>query len=234
VSKQNLCARDGKHKSFDAEGDGFVRSEGCGVVVLKQLSKAAADGDEVLAIIRGSAVNHDGRSASMYAPSGVAQQKAVRQALADAHLQPADIDVVETHSTGKVVGDAIEVNALGEVFGSRTENPLILHTYKTNTGCMEGAASIAALIKTVMVVRNRKVPPLLHLRRISPLIDLKRLRAVFPTSTMQFNQPVIAGVTTFGFGGSNVHMIVAESSGHKLVVNDPEERTEASSSLCSR
>ena len=155
TSRWGMLAGDGRCKTFDAGADGYVRSEGCGVVVLKRLGDALRDGDSVLAVVRGSAVNQDGPSSGQTVPSGPAQQAVVRQALAAARVQPGEIDYVEAHGTGTALGDPIELGALSQVFGERDgAAPLVLGSVKTNLGHLESAAGIAGFIKTVLSVRH--------------------------------------------------------------------------------
>ena len=151
-SHSRMLAPDGRCKSFDAAADGFGRGEGCGIVVLKRLSDAQADGDRILALIRGSAVNQDGPSSGLTAPNGPAQEAVIREALARAGVTPGDIGVIEAHGTGTQLGDPLEVQALGHVFGPGRDaaRPLWLGSVKTNLGHLEGAAGIAGFIKGVL------------------------------------------------------------------------------------
>ena len=155
-----LLAKDGRCKTFDAAADGYARGEGCGVVLLKRLSDALADGDRVMAVIRGSAVNQDGRSGGITAPNGLAQQAVIREALAVAHIEPREVDYVETHGTGTPLGDPIEVGALSAVYGEGRpkSDPLYIGSVKTNIGHAEGAAGIAGLMKLVLSLQFRQIP----------------------------------------------------------------------------
>ena len=162
-SRWGMLAPDGRCKTFDADADGYVRSEGAGVVVLKRLGDALRDGDSVLAVVRGSAVNQDGPSSGQTVPNGPAQQAVLRQALAASRLQPADIDYIEAHGTGTALGDPIELDALSQVFAERDgAAPLVLGSVKTNLGHLESAAGIAGFIKTVLSVRHGHIPQHLH------------------------------------------------------------------------
>src|SRR5690606_37326229 len=145
-------AEDGRCKTFAADADGYGRGEGCGVVVLKRLADAVADGDPIRAVIRGSAVNHDGRSNGLTAPNGAAQEAVVRQALTDARVQPAQVQYVEAHGTGTLLGDPIEVMALDAVLGNErpAHSPLLIGSVKTNIGHLEAAAGIAGLINVIL------------------------------------------------------------------------------------
>ena len=202
LARSGALAPDGRCKTFDAAADGFTRGEGCGVVVLKRLRDARRDGDPVLAVIRGSATNQDGRSTGFTAPSVPAQAAMLRQALADADLAPDDIGFIETHGTGTAVGDPIELAALTAVFGDRA-TPLILGAVKTNLGHLEAAAGITGLIKTVLCLHRGVVPPNLHFIKPNPLAAG---RFTFPTTPLP--APRRAGVSAFGMSGSNAHVIL--------------------------
>ncbi|MGA6161229.1 amino acid adenylation domain-containing protein [Amycolatopsis magusensis] len=207
-----MLAEDGRCKTFDAGADGYVRAEGCGVVVLKTLSAARRDGDRVLAVLRGSAVNQDGRSNGLTAPSGAAQQRVVRDALAEAGLTPADIDYVEAHGTGTPLGDPIETRALAAVLGEGRETPFLLGSVKTNIGHTEAAAGIAGLIKVVLMLGHRRVPPHLHLRERNAEIAAGPFE--IPGTARDWASgrgPLTAGVSSFGFGGTNAHVILSEA-----------------------
>ncbi|MBN6039850.1 non-ribosomal peptide synthetase/type I polyketide synthase [Amycolatopsis sp. 195334CR] len=226
-----MLAEDGRCKTFDAAADGYVRAEGGGVVVLKTLSAAQRDGDRVLAVLRGSAVNQDGRSNGLTAPSGAAQQAVIREALADAGLTPADIDYVEAHGTGTPLGDPIETRALTAVL---TE-PFLLGSVKTNIGHTEAAAGIAGLIKVVLMLRHRRVPAHLHLRERNREIAAGPFE--IPESTRDWTPrtgPLTAGVSSFGFGGTNAHVIVAEPTGTPAAPSGSELRPRHVATLSAR
>ena len=173
-SHARMMAPDGRCKTFDASADGYVRGEGCGVLVLKRLSQATADGDTIHAVIRGSAVNHDGRSNGITAPNGLAQQEVVRRALHDAGVSSRDVDYVEAHGTGTSLGDPIEVDSLKAVLlpGRAQNEPCVLGSVKTNIGHLEAAAGIAGLIKAALVLEHGTIPAHLHLKQINPLIEI--------------------------------------------------------------
>ncbi|MEM9506113.1 MAG: alpha/beta fold hydrolase [Cyanobacteria bacterium P01_E01_bin.35] len=205
-----MMAADGRCKTFDAEADGYVRGEGCGVVVLKRLADAQRDGDRILAVIKGSAINQDGRSNGLTAPNGRAQQAVIRQALANANLTPEEITYIESHGTGTSLGDPIEVNSLKAVLSSTREQPCYLGSLKTNIGHLEAAAGIAGLIKTVLCLQNQTIPPNLHFQQLNPLIDLAGTKIRISEQLQPWNQPNrYAGVSSFGFGGTNAHVIVS-------------------------
>jgi amino acid adenylation domain-containing protein len=205
----------GRCKTFDADADGYVRAEGCGMVVLKRLSDALAAGDDVLAVIRGSAVNHDGHTSGLTVPSGVAQQAVVRRALADGGVEPEAVSYVEAHGTGTSLGDPIEVGALGQVFGARPKEAAIrLGSVKTNLGHLESAAGIAGLIKVVLQLRHREIAPSLHFRTPNPRIDWERLPfevATRPAPWTNGHHPLTAGLSSFGISGSNAHVVLQEA-----------------------
>ena len=169
-SKAGMLSPQSRCKTFDASADGYVRSEGCGVVVLKRLSDAQRDGDRVLAVIRGSAVNHDGASIGLTAPNTAAQKDLLKQALELAHLKPTDIQYAEAHGTGTPLGDPVEVEALQAVYGEGrdVDNPLMIGSVKTNIGHLEAAAGIAGLIKVVLALQNQYLPAHLHFKKPNP------------------------------------------------------------------
>ncbi|MCB0171116.1 MAG: type I polyketide synthase [Anaerolineae bacterium] len=215
LSNWGFMTPDGRCKTFDARADGFVRGEGCGVVVLKRLADALMDGDNILAVIRGSAVNQDGRTNVLTAPSGQAQQAVVQQALNNAGLTPDQISYIEAHGTGTSLGDPIEVEALAQVIGSRSsDNLCVLGSVKTNIGHLEAAAGIAGLIKVVLSLQHQTIPPHLHFNKINPHIELDHMPFIIPTRLHPWpmgTQRRYAGVSSFGFGGTNAHIIVEEA-----------------------
>ncbi|QLE45892.1 SDR family NAD(P)-dependent oxidoreductase (plasmid) [Nostoc sp. C052] len=220
-AQANMMAKDGRCKTFDAKADGYVRGEGCGIVILKRLDDALRDGDNILATIRGSAVNQDGRSNGITAPNGLAQQAVIQQALANAGVLPSQISYVEAHGTGTSLGDPIEVNALKASLmldrcpadGYATpDRDCWLGSVKTNIGHLEAAAGIAGLIKVVLCLQHQEIPPHLHLDRINSLISLAETPLSIPLQPQQWleeKQPRFAGVSSFGFGGTNAHVILA-------------------------
>jgi acyl transferase domain-containing protein len=212
--KGRMLSFDGRCKTFDAAADGYVRGEGAGMVVLKRLSDAIASGDPVLAIIRGSATNQDGRSSGLTAPNGEAQRALLRAALKDAGVSPERVSYIEAHGTGTSLGDPIEVRALGEVFGGRAaDRPLLIGSVKTNFGHLESAAGIAGLIKGVLVLQHRAVPPHLHFRTPSPHIAWGQLPIEVPTALTALvgTDPLAVGVSSFGFSGTNAHVVLEEA-----------------------
>jgi len=228
LSKSQMLSADGRCKTFDASADGIVRGEGCGVVVLKRLSDAIANQDNILALIRGSAINQDGRSGGFTVPNKVAQQALLRQALKAAKVKPEEIDYVEAHGTGTPLGDPIELRALGEVLGKNrpANTPLKVGSVKTNFGHLESAAGIAGLIKIVLSLQHNTLPPHLHFRDPNPHIDWQQLPIQIPTEAMLWprgNQPRLAGVSSFGASGTNAHVIVEEApTGGEVSTVEPE------------
>ncbi len=215
-SRARMMAPDGRCKTFDASADGYVRSEGCGIVVLKRLSDARSAGDRILAVIRGSAVNQDGRSSSLTAPNGTAQRRLILDALGRAGLAPLDVDYVEAHGTGTALGDPIELRALGAALtrDRAADRPLLVGSVKTNLGHLEAAAGVAGLMKAVLALQHREIPPHLHLMSPSPLVDWNDLRIVVPTARTSWpaaDHPRTAGVSSFGFSGTNAHIVLQEA-----------------------
>jgi acyl transferase domain-containing protein/NADPH:quinone reductase-like Zn-dependent oxidoreductase len=208
-----MLSPSGRCRTFDASADGIVRGEGCGMIVLRRLSEALAAGDHIWALIRGSATNQDGRTNGLTAPSSPAQAAVLRQALANASVDPADITYVETHGTGTVLGDPIEIEALAEVVGRAGDRPCLLGSVKTNLGHLEGAAGIAGLIKTVLLLQHGSVPPPVHFHELNPHIALAGTRLVIPTASQAWPRTHArrcAGVSAFGFGGTNAHAVLEE------------------------
>lgn len=220
-------AEDGRCKAFDSRADGIVRGEGCGVVVLKRLAKAVADGDDVRAVILGSAVNHDGRSNGLTAPSIEAQQDVIERALLAAGVGPTQISQIEAHGTGTALGDPIEIEALRLVFGGLREHSCALSSVKTNVGHLEAAAGICGLIKTVLSLKHRQIVPHLHLRQLNTAISLEDTPFWIPKAARPWNAeaPRHAGVSAFSLGGTNAHVILreAERSAPARTIGDAKE-----------
>lgn len=214
--KAGLLAPDGRCKSFDASADGYGRSEGAGVVVLKPLAAAEAAGDSVYAVIHGSAVNSDGRSNGMVAPNARAQVACVRAAFARAEIDPSATQYVEAHGTGTRQGDPIELRALGTVLGEgRPEGEVCrVGSVKSNVGHSETAAGITGLIKAALCVSKRQLPPSLHCRQPNPSVDFAALKLEVQTALEPFPYPkraAVVGVSSFGFGGTNAHVVLADA-----------------------
>ncbi len=215
-TKARTLSPDGYCKTFDAAANGYVRGEGCGIVVLKRLSDALADGDRIHAVIRGSAVNQDGASSGITVPNKLAQAEVMRQALERAGLDPSHVDYVEAHGTGTSLGDPIEVRALASVYsrGRAADQPLIIGTAKTSVGHLESAAGVAGLIKVVLSLENQTIPPHLHFNKLNPAITLDDIPARIPVQAMPWprrGRPRAAGLSFFGGSGTIAHMIVEEA-----------------------
>ena len=215
-SQSRMLAPDGRCKTFDASADGYVRGEGCGVIVVKRLEDAIRSRDRIRAVIRGSAVNQDGASGGLTVPNGVAQQRVITQALECAGVAAGDVGYLEAHGTGTSLGDPIEVQAAGAVLGDgRDESrPLLIGSVKTNIGHLEAAAGIAGLIKVILSLEHEELPKHLHFRNPSPLIPWNRLavRVVEEATAWERNgRPRVAGVSSFGFSGTNAHVILEEA-----------------------
>ena len=217
LSKTRALSPDGRCKAFDASANGFSRSEGCGVIVLKRVSDALADGDNILCVVRGSAVNHDGPASGFTVPNEQAQESLIREALKNARVDEGEVSYIEAHGTGTALGDPIEVGALGAVFGKR-KHPLFLGSVKANIGHLEGAAGVAGVIKTVLALHHDQIPPQLHFKDPNPHIAWNDLPFVVPTELRAW--PVsagsnsgrrIAGVSSFSMSGTNAHLVLAEA-----------------------
>ncbi|MFI9650841.1 type I polyketide synthase, partial [Streptomyces sp. NPDC052040] len=211
LARTGALAPDGRCKTFDARADGFGRSEGCGMVVLKRLSDARRDGDTVLAVVRGSAVNHDGPASGFTVPNQSAQISLIRDALANADVEPDEVSFVETHGTGTALGDPIEVGALAEVFG-RSPHPVVLGAVKSNIGHTEGAAGIAGVIKTVLALRHGEIPGNVHFTEPNPHVDWAELPFTVPTAPTGWPSTGgarVAGISSFGMSGTNAHIVLA-------------------------
>jgi myxalamid-type polyketide synthase MxaE and MxaD len=215
-SKGGFMAPDGRCKAFDAGADGYGRGEGCGVVVLKRLSAALADGDRIWALIRGSAVNHGGRAAGITAPNGPAQQAVIRQALDNAGVTPEQIAYVEAHGTGTPLGDPIELNALIELMGRPAPGapPCAVGSVKSNIGHLEAAAGVAGLMKLVLALEQEGIPPQIHFRELNPHVSLDGTRLVIPRELLPWAAGGVrrlGAVSSFGFAGTNAHVVVEEA-----------------------
>jgi acyl transferase domain-containing protein/acyl-coenzyme A synthetase/AMP-(fatty) acid ligase/NAD(P)-dependent dehydrogenase (short-subunit alcohol dehydrogenase family)/acyl carrier protein len=216
LERAGMMSPTGRSRTFDAAADGYVRGEGCGIVVLKRLSQAQHDGDTILAVIRGSAVNQDGRSNGLTAPNPAAQQDLIRDALSRAGLVPAEIDFVEAHGTGTRLGDPIEMGSIMAVLGKGRSSidRCWVGSVKTNIGHLEAAAGIAGLLKTICAIRYGRIPPHLHLKELNPLITLEGTAFAIPITLEPWPQdtrPRRAAVSSFGFGGTNAHVILEEA-----------------------
>jgi acyl transferase domain-containing protein/NADPH:quinone reductase-like Zn-dependent oxidoreductase/NADP-dependent 3-hydroxy acid dehydrogenase YdfG/acyl carrier protein len=216
-TKASMLSADGRCRAFDVAGNGYVRSEGGAVLLLKPLEKALADGDDVQAIVLGSGVNADGaQKTGITIPSREGQAKLMRKVLAQSGLSARDVDFIETHGTGTAVGDPIEAAAIGMVYGLERDGPLPIGSVKANLGHLEPASGMAGLVKAVLALKNRALPPALHLHTPNPQIDFASLNLElvpeYKALTKEEGKPLVAGVNSFGFGGSNAHVLLQEFS----------------------
>ena len=216
LARAGMLAADGRCKVFDAEADGYARAEGCGIVILKRLSDAIRDGDQIVAQIKASAINQDGRSNGLTAPNGLAQQSVIRRALENARIAPSEIDFVETHGSGTSLGDPIEVNSLISVLseGRSPEQACLLGSVKANIGHLEAAAGVAGLIKAALSLSHAEIPAQLHLRKINPRLSIEHTPFSIPTEPRGWplsSHRRLAGVSSFGFGGTNAHVVLEEA-----------------------
>ncbi|HYB36738.1 MAG TPA: SDR family NAD(P)-dependent oxidoreductase [Mycobacterium sp.] len=227
-SKAGVMAADGRCKTFDARADGCVRGEGAGIVVLKPLSRALADGDPIYAVIRGSAVNQDGRTNGLMAPNRGSQEAVLAEAYRRADLSPGVVQYVEAHGTGTLLGDPIEASALGKILaeGRAPGSKCLVGSVKTNIGHLEAAAGVAGLIKVALALRHRMIPPNLHFAEPNPHIPFDTL----PLHVAQTLTPwpenggrAVAGVSSFGFGGANAHVVLTEPP--QVRVTQPADHT---------
>ena len=215
-SRNHMLSPDGRCKAFSAEANGFGRGEGCGLIVLKRLSDVDPQRDNVLALIRGTAINQDGASSGLTAPNGPSQQRVILDALKNGNLEPGQIDYIEAHGTGTSLGDPIEIGALGSIF-SRSHNPskpLLVGSVKTNIGHLEGAAGISGLMKVVLALVHKKIPAQLHCENLNPHIQWNELPIEVSRTKKTWdanNKSRMAGVSSFGFSGTNSHVILEEA-----------------------
>ncbi|MEO0801172.1 MAG: beta-ketoacyl synthase N-terminal-like domain-containing protein [Cyanobacteria bacterium J06642_2] len=216
-SRAHMLDADGRCRTFDASASGYSRGEGCGAIVLKRLSDAERDGDRILACIRGTAINHNGRSSSLMSPNGLAQQAVIRAALENGRVDPVRVSYVEVQGTGTALGEPIEVGALAAVYGQNrpTDRPLSVGTVKTNIGHLEGGAGIASLIKVVLAMQHQTIPPHLNVNELNPYVEWERISVKVSTERLPWNvvsgERRLAGVSAFGFGGTNAHAILEEA-----------------------
>ena len=225
-----MLSPDGQCKTFDASANGYVRAEGCGVVVLKRLSDAEADGDRIWAVIRGSVVNHGGTGVGLTVPNTPALEQVMEDALSQAGIDPLEVDYVEAHGTGTAVGDPIELNAVAGVYGRGRDarDPLLIGSVKTNVGHLESAAGVVGLIKAALVVKRGVIPKHLHFHDPNPAVDWDRMPLRVTAEKMDWphrrGRPRVAGVNCFGISGTNAHLVVQEYRGSDGV---PDERPQA-------
>lgn len=222
LCKIKALSFDGKCKTFDDDANGYVRGEGCGVVVLKRLSDAKRDNNNILAIIKGIAINHDGYTSGLTVPNGLAQEKLLRQAIRNSGLYAEDISYIETHGTGTALGDPIEVKAIRDVYGKRNkDNTLFIGAVKTNIGHLEAASGMAGLIKLVLCLQHKTIPPVVNFKKLNHRIQLDQ-SMVIPIKKVSWNRKgqLNAGLSSFGFSGTNVHMILSSYEQETEVVQE--------------
>ena len=214
-SKLQAISPDGRCKTFDASANGYVRGEGCAMIVLKRLEDAQRDGDRILGVIKGSAINQDGKTNGLAAPNGKAQQAVIKEALADANLSATSVDYVETHGTGTILGDPIEVEALAAIYGKNRDRDLLLGSVKTNIGHLEPVAGMAGLAKILLSLERQLIPKNLHFNSPNPHIpwDAIPLNVIAKSVAWKKNEASrVAGLSSFGFSGTNAHLIISEYS----------------------
>ena len=212
-SQASMLSPDGRCAAFDATANGFVRGEGAGIVLLKRFSRAIADGDSIQGVILGSSINQDGHTNGISLPSAEAQSRLVQDACRDAGVSPIEIGFVEAHGTGTAVGDPIEAHALAEALCKDRLTPLPIGSIKTNLGHLETAAGVAGLLKAMLVLQHGKIPASLHFNTPNPNVDFEKLKLRVPTAVETLPETGaerLAGVNSFGFGGANAHVILAE------------------------
>lgn len=230
LSKLRVLSSGGRCRTFDVSADGIARGEGCGVVVLKRAADAVRDGDPILAIVRGSAVNQDGATNGLTAPSTPSQIAVIRAALATAKLDPNRVSFVETHGTGTSLGDPIEVEAIAATYGAPrpTGEQVVLGALKTNIGHLEGAAGVTSIIKTVLCLQHRHIPKNLHFNTLNPLVRLDGTSIALATRAQEWKAvggTRIGAVSSFGFGGTNAHVILEQAPSEVASVTAPDAPT---------
>lgn len=232
-SKARMLSPDGVCRPFDAAANGYVRGEGCGLVLLKRLSDAEKAGDEVLGVIRATAINQDGKTSGITAPNSDSQQQVILSALSEAGVAPDQVSYIEAHGTATPLGDPIETVALGKLFRrtSDQQRPCYMTSVKANVGHTETVSGIAGLIKTLLLMKHGVIPPQLHLQEQNPNLSLAGSRIEIPTEEVSWqsaNGPRVAGVSSFGFGGTNAHVLLEDASAsRKHPIEQPTESSQA-------
>jgi len=213
-SKASMLSPNGNCNVFDDAGDGYVRSEGGGVLVLKDYDLAVTDGDRILAVVAQSSVNTDGKKNGLTIPKTVTQAELLTSAYSSAGITPDEISYIEAHGTGTAVGDPIEALALGQALGKQrqADRPLLIGSVKSNLGHLEAASGIAGLAKALFVIEQRKIPATIGIKTPNTRIDFKglNLHVVTQTHTLPSDKPVVVGINSFGFGGANAHVILRD------------------------
>jgi malonyl CoA-acyl carrier protein transacylase len=237
-SRAHMLSPDGRCFTFDQKANGYARAEGCGSIVLKRLSDAMEDGDNILAVIRGTAINQDGRSSTITAPSGPSQEAVIREALGVAGVQPSEVGLFDAHGTGTSLGDPIEVTALGKVLreGRPKDEPLMLTSHKANIGHLEAGAGLAGVLKVVASLQNKMIPPQVNFNQLNSAISIDEIPAVIPTKLTPWEpkdgKKRIASVSAFGFTGSNAHAVIEEAPVRAKKGGDGEPKPRPYSVLC--
>ena len=227
LSQFGMMSPEGKCKTFDAEADGYVRSEGCGLVMLKRQSEAIKDGDRILAVIKGSSIGQDGHSMGITYPNGAAQHKLISRTLREAGLEGKQINYLEAHGTGTPTGDPVEMEQLGLVYGANTEDKCYVGSVKANIGHLETAAGIAGVIKVLLMLKHGQIPPQIHINTLNPRIHLENSRLEIPTQLREWNpekEKRRAAISSFGFGGSLAHVILEEPVADQSYFNEPKNK----------
>ncbi len=210
LSKIKALSKDGECRVFSEDANGYARSEGCGMVVIKRLDHAIRDHDNILCTILGSGLNQDGMTSGLTVPNGLSQRQLLNDVIMKSHIKVDDVTFLETHGTGTVLGDPIEVRAIGEAYGER-KKPLYLGAVKSNIGHLEAAAGMASLIKCILCIQNKQIPPNLHFTSLNKRINLGSMPIEFPTKLIDWTEEKrIAAVSAFGFSGTNAHVIIGE------------------------
>ena len=224
-SQAQMLAPNGRCRTFDADAEGYARGEGCGIIVLKRLSDAQKNNDNILGVIKGSAVNQDGKTNGLTAPNSLSQISVINEALNNANISANEIGFIETHGTGTKLGDPIEMQALGGVMAEREGDNCFLGAVKSNIGHLEAAAGIAGLIKTILVLKNKTIPANINFDKINPLIPIEELPFIIKKKKTEWSSTKkrYAGVSSFGFGGTNSHIILEEAD-TRVVQNSNIER----------
>lgn len=223
-SNAQMLSPRGRCRPFDAGADGYVRGEGCGVVMLKRLSEAQRDGDPIVAVLHAAAVNQDGRTSGITAPNGESQKDCIRAALKQADKSPADVGYIEAHGTGTPLGDPIELRALSEVFCDEpSAGEVHVTSVKANIGHTETVSGIAGLIKVGLMMREGIIPPQLHFDSLNEHVSLEGSRLLVPTQSTNWPKEKLAGISSFGFGGTNAHLLVGSAAEptEKQLTQDP-------------
>ncbi|MGB7344479.1 MAG: amino acid adenylation domain-containing protein [Pirellulaceae bacterium] len=227
-SKARMLSADGKCRPFDANANGYVRGEGCGMLLLKRLTDAIRDGDQVLSVIRGTAVNQDGRTSGITAPNSLYQQAVIRTALAEAGLTPDDVGYIEAHGTATPLGDPIELQSLGQIFkqNSADDKTCFFSSVKANIGHTETVSGVAGIIKAVLMLQHHVLPPQVHLSRMNEHISLAgtRLKVVTEATSWPSDVPAVAGISSFGFGGTNAHVVIQGVGKHESIDDEVPSR----------